>query len=668
MKKIFRVFTLTAAFCGLLLAGCEKNDDSGRNQGGGQEEQKTDPEPEDEFESVGTFSLADISSAAAAFIEGWENDQTLPGTVSVGGKSLTLPQWQYALCAAVGQLASDNTDDVKVLSFKPGTTDPSDNYDKGTIAFKNGPAAGENTEDLANVASRMIAQMKKSLRVPDSVLYVRDGATVGFGCVRATVVMARALAEYASANKIPSEVETRITKHVVPAGPVTIRDFATQFVKVLDIWENNVGTIHADASHTFDNVHYIPTVSDYEDSDNNKADQTMITVGKNSYTLYQAWELAIRGIIDMITVEGSSKLQSEIGTPVHTPGDGVGLDAELPAPSEWAAWTYPWYEKDADLNLSAENPVTMPLLLRLLPWWYKRANDFGYVGNFQYLHSFGVEGFTGMICSMRCLLIMARFYKAVLDGGISSGVYTYMKDKTIDPDLYAQAPAPAPEPDPELDPSKQHINIDLNFVADNKTGAVLYKNAEYFPSNTQAGCDHEIYPDRKYNNFLRTIEYDFGTDYTFKMWSRYGVMRSTGSGVIRGLRLNVSGTADLTKYNGDETLKVPYGGKDGSAWIQFPAIPGYKLFSVSFTLYSDSKYLSEMGEWHVVSDVAASADGKSYAPASGCTDFGKMTFSDAARTSKVTLRNPVAGVAYYCISEQTYNGEISEMHLVYEQQ
>ena len=37
---------------------------------------------------------------------------------------------------------------------------------------------------------------------------------------------------------------------------------------------------------------------------------------------------------------------------------------------------------------------------------------------------------------MRVLLIMARFYEQILKGGVSSNVYTYMKDRTVDPTLY----------------------------------------------------------------------------------------------------------------------------------------------------------------------------------------------------------------------------------------
>ncbi len=440
MKKTWKIAALLLGIASFGLAGCEKPED-GPGKEPGQEgsgiEKPVDPDAG--FTSVGTVKLADLAPAVEAFNSAWEEDFTVPSKISVDGKELTIPQYQYAFCKALVNIAAGIKDDINVLSFKEIYLDDDDDYDKASMPLKNGPSVGIQTEDLVNVASRMIAMMRKSQGVPESVMFVREHGIAYYGALRATVTIARALKAYFTSNALPEQVETRIYPE---QGPVSIGDFARSFVKVLDVWQANVGTIYADGKHSgsnaFKNVHFIPTVSSYAESDNSKLPATIVRVGGNKYTLYQAWELAIRGIIDLITVEGSSKLQVEIGTPVHTPGDGATLDSMLPSPSAWEAWTYPWYEADATLNLSSTNPVTMPLLLRLLPWWYKRANDFGYVGNFQYLHSFEIEGFTGMICSMRCLLIMARFYKAVLDAGITSGVYTYMKDKTIDPDLYGK--------------------------------------------------------------------------------------------------------------------------------------------------------------------------------------------------------------------------------------
>ena len=226
----------------------------------------------------------------------------------------------------------------------------------------------------------------------------------------------------------------------------TLKAFAKEFVKVLDVWNEHVGNIDADGEHlaekgtNWKNVHFIPTCSNYKDSDNNKYPETTITVGDETYTMYEAWGVAIKGIIELITVEGTSVSPSAAGSPVHTLGDGKGLDIEIPAKPTWNKWAYPWYELEGDLNLSEEKPVTMEVLRQLLPWWLKRAGELdsgaGRIGNFQTLQSFKLSGYTGTICPMRVLLIMARFYKTVLDANVDSNIYTFMKDKTIDYTLY----------------------------------------------------------------------------------------------------------------------------------------------------------------------------------------------------------------------------------------
>lgn len=575
---------------------------------------------------VGTFSFSDVIGAAAYLYDEWEATAVFPQSVTLGEVSLTQPQYLYAMCMALSGLSAGDTGEIKVLDFEAADSPGHDTYDKESIAVSDGAQNGTQTEDLVNVAQRLVKIMKLSGRVPNQTLFTRDGVPVAFGTTRATIAIARALAGYAQSGSLDSEVSVRTKSRVG-----TIEEFAREFVKILDVWDENVGTIQADSKHSganaFREVHFIPTYSTNADSDNNKLPETLVTIGRKSFTLDKAWELAIIGIIDMITLEGSSLMQSEIGTPVHTPGDGAAMSSVLYDPSDWDRWGSPWYEADETLNLSADNRVSIPLLERLLPWWYKRANDFGYVGNYQYLESFGVEGYTGMICSMRLLLIMARFYKELLDNNVTENVWTYMKDKTIDPDLYAPKP-------------KEKMTITLAFEATNAVGAVLYKNAYYFPSNAQASVH------ASYRNDLRIITYDFMTDYEFQLWARYGVSRSTGSGKIIGLRFN--------PYS--SSASSPYGGSNGGGWFKVPAIKGYKLVSVTMTLYS---YTSGIGTWNVVSGVTEAADGLSYSVASDAQKFGSLTFSSSKLSSTVDLTGSEYDTPYYLHSVKTYNGNIN---------
>ena len=607
------------------------------------------PEPEEPDTPVevvepvlGTFTLSDIVTAAAGMYQTWEATSDFPQTMTVGEVTMTAPQYTYAMCQAILNLAEGSNEDVKVLSYEAADSPLNDTYDQETIAVKSGPQNGIQTEDLANLAGRIIKIARLSGRIPNQTLYTRDGVPVAFGTYRATIAISRALAAYALSGTLSDSISV-MTKS--PVG--TILQFATEFVKILDVWQENVGTIYADSKHSganaFKEAHFIPTVSSFADSDNNKLPETTITIGQKTFTMDEAWELAITGILDMITLEGSGVMQESIGTPVHTPGDGVDMSSILYDPSKWDRWSNPWYEADETLNLSKENPVTIPLLERLLPWWYKRANDFGYVGNYQYLESFGVEGFTGMMSSMRLLLVMARFYKELLDNNVTENVWTYMKDKTIDPDLYGIIPK-----------EKERINIDLDFYQPNKIGNILYKSASMFPSNGQASVH------ATYRNDMKVFTYDLQTGYDFRFWARYGISRSTGTidgvSMIRGMRYNPYSSGS-------------YGATSGcGGWMQLPAIPGFRLVEATLTLYSgiSASNANNSGTWDLVSDVAPNADATVYSMASGAKKFGSQKFSSTAKTISFAPEGTELGVGYYLLSAKVYNSEITEIHLVYE--
>ena len=164
MKKTWKIAALLLGIASFGLAGCEKPED-GPGKEPGQEgsgiEKPVDPDAG--FTSVGTVKLADLALAVEAFNSAWEEDFTVPSKISVGGKELTIPQYQYAFCKALVNIAAGNRDDINVLSFKGTELSDDDDYDKAEIPVTNGPAVGTQTEDLVNAASRMIAMMRKGL-------------------------------------------------------------------------------------------------------------------------------------------------------------------------------------------------------------------------------------------------------------------------------------------------------------------------------------------------------------------------------------------------------------------------------------------------------------------------------------------------------------------------
>ena len=98
-----------------------------------------------------------INAAAAAYAT-WEEETTIPSTLSVEGEAitkastlkLTAPQYQYALAKTLIGIVAGNKDDIIVVGYKPAQHPERDSYDKTEIPVKGGAALDEGTEDLSS--------------------------------------------------------------------------------------------------------------------------------------------------------------------------------------------------------------------------------------------------------------------------------------------------------------------------------------------------------------------------------------------------------------------------------------------------------------------------------------------------------------------------------------
>lgn len=164
------------------------------------------------------------------------------------------------------------------------------------------------------------------------------------------------------------------------------------------------------------------------------------------YTAAQCFIIAAKGFLDLVTKEGSALIQTERNTPVHNLGNGKSLREKIPAVEEWAIWgSYPWYEKADEpcgvINFSDKVPCDLAFMARTLPWFIKRAQDLGCIGNFLNYdedpnNSLVMPPYCGIISSMRTFLILCRFYKHLLDNNITENVYDAVKDIKLDYDFY----------------------------------------------------------------------------------------------------------------------------------------------------------------------------------------------------------------------------------------
>ena len=465
MKRL-SFFLMTMAALVMTAIGCKPDD-------------ITPDEPTGGAKVVGTFAQADIVAAAADLYEAWlEDSDNVPTAMTVGTTELTQPQYIYALAKTLVDIKAESTADVEVLSYKMADHPERDSYDQLEIAVFNGPKNGTETEDLGNVAARMIAAMASKGQVPNQTLFTRGETNIAFSTNRATVCMLRALAEYKPQSNMPEKVSTDYL-----STSATIKGFATQFVKYLEVWEANVAEyLNADGSHNtgsntaWENVHFIPIPASggYADGeaqyDPKYQPYYEPEVAGVKYTAAQCWGIALKSLIDLCTLEGSTVWATERtpDVPAHTLGNGKTMNAPIPMLEDWFIWgKYPWYENanDGGPVKYNEEPITevdIAFLIRVFPWHLKRSSmeDLLAIGNFQ---QFGTskestlvyDGYLGLICPMRELLIAARVFKYILDNDITENVYDAIKDVKFSFDLYGSE-----KPDIAIDVDKMNFTYE----------------------------------------------------------------------------------------------------------------------------------------------------------------------------------------------------------------
>ena len=397
MRKC-RFFLMTAVALTVAITGCKK-----------------DPsEPETPKNSVGTFKVADIVDAAAATYKTWEEDGAFPETFKVGGKDLTTPEYQYAICKALVNLSAGKKDDITVLSYKPATHSDRDSYDKETIAIKNGPKNGDETEDLVNVASRMLTRMEADLAVPNQTNFTRNGNPIAFSTDRATTVITRVLAAYKTSNKLEGEVETSFK-----APGASIKTFAQEYVKIIAEWEKNVGTINRLSNwelaqdgdkDVVEDAHYVPNTF-------------TIKIGEREYTTGEMLEIATRSYLLLRGYDGNNT--ESVGFGSFETVNPVTMNSPIPETHEFG-WNTPLietsnggylYKKVDGIEVYGKvDPVILEnWAMRSVNWSFGNENRWT---NFCSYPRDPITGYTGCFSSGRALLTYAFFFKYMLDNNL----------------------------------------------------------------------------------------------------------------------------------------------------------------------------------------------------------------------------------------------------------
>jgi hypothetical protein len=251
-------------------------------------------------------------------------------------------------------------------------------------------------------------------------------------------------------------------------GQPTLKDFAKEFVKGLDVWQATVGTVESEGQHliekgtAWENAHFIPIVPnpncEYLDHAGNQYDPKytpwVMTVAGQEYSSSQAWEIAIRGLMNMVTTEGEAFLDGMTDrNKAYTLGNNQAFSkAGIPSASEANQWgKHPWYEGGDDerikYNGAEVEKVDVNFMVKVGAWHVVRSfikvgsnSPLGMIGNFQQFgtgsSTLNLEGYDGLIAPMRELLVLMRIYKDLLDNDIDANVYDAIKDKTYSFDLY----------------------------------------------------------------------------------------------------------------------------------------------------------------------------------------------------------------------------------------
>lgn len=265
----------------------------------------------------------------------------------------------------------------------------------------------------------------------------------------------------------------------IPFSPSSLKDFAKEFVKGLDVWEATVGTVESDGMHlishgtAWENAHFIPIVPnpncEYLSNQGNQYDPKytpwVLNVAGQEISSSQAWEIAIRGLMNLVTAEGEAFLDDMTDrNKAYTLADNGSLNQAIPTPSPANQWgKHPWLESIYDgydgltYNGQLVTEVDVNFMVKVGAWHVVRSfiktagnsSPLGIIGNFLEFgtssSTLNMEGYAGLISPMRELLILMRIYKYILDNDIDSNVYTAIKDQKFDFDLYGIPSVPIPE-------------------------------------------------------------------------------------------------------------------------------------------------------------------------------------------------------------------------------
>ena len=283
------------------------------------------------------------------------------------------------------------------------------------------------------------------------------GQLAGYGgscCLERGLLMLARFYEYILEKDITTDISTKCSSMKLNAGlyeeatppSATINDFAKAYVKVLSTWESKTSTLEKVGTVTIKG-HYVPA-------------STKVTVNSNSYNKAQTYDIALQAMY--LLLDGKNNLSTA-----------------MPEPSSVAKWSEDPYLENPEfttstvsLNFLKNYASRQQNYLKTNKVW---ANFCSYgTGGTTTSGTPAVSGFKGNCSLERSYLIMARFFKYILDKKITSNFATALASVTFDSDLYGVAdPDPTPTTDPYLK-GGTYCNISSTTVKNAVAAAYKY--------------------------------------------------------------------------------------------------------------------------------------------------------------------------------------------------
>ena len=206
----------------------------------------------------------------------------------------------------------------------------------------------------------------------------------------------------------------KVNFSAVEADPITLRSFAEKYVGILESWKNTTGNVSVTDGSTFTGVNIVP--ADYS-----------FKLGSTTYDKSAMYDVAMQGFEALYA--------------------GGGLNGSLPAARKYDWAGNPYNEEKNNGGAFQNATVSLDFLRnyasRAVPYaashdntWPNFCNYTDKDGNIVTKGTPQVSGFKGVCCLERSLLIMARFYKHLLDNDIDSNIASTCASIAINASLY----------------------------------------------------------------------------------------------------------------------------------------------------------------------------------------------------------------------------------------